>query len=174
MVGTVVAERPSVLIANEPTLLVAAQYGSIPYVGIGPAMVRNSMTEHKTKTEQWATRSSYTTPQALIMPCPTCGSHMSVDKDEWSCEICDETQDMDKEQLIESISDTDAYLVTGNPGLLLGKCPRCLSNNGMLGGPDGELLCDNCNLCYGQYSDEWYAYAAWYSGDERIQVINNE
>lgn len=51
MVGTVVAERPSVLIANEPTLLVAAQYGSIPYVGIGLVMAQDIVTEPELERE---------------------------------------------------------------------------------------------------------------------------
>lgn len=131
--------------------------------------MNTTMSEH----EQWGNYTPYDEPKALMLPCKTCGSHMSVTSgvNQWWCSFCGDTEPMDKSALIDTLSSLPYD--RGYPGVLRGECPQCHDDYSVDGDPDGTLCCTNygCDYYIGQYSDEWYVYAAWYSGDERIEVL---
>ena len=64
---------------------------------------------------------------------------------------------------LDRIVDGDVFPPSaGKPGVLRGECPVCGEEAGVMGDPDGALVCESCGEFYAyQYSDEWYAYAEW-------------
>lgn len=102
--------------------------------------------------------------------CPDCDTRMVTDAGEWVCNLCGATRDFPRDELIDRLSDTDAYAVRGMPGELREECPICGAEE-TCGDSDGTILCRECSDLYlGQYMDQWFAYAHWLAGEHETRV----
>lgn len=111
--------------------------------------------------------------RTLEYPCPECDVRMVRDGDAFVCRVrdCHYDEDwIDRDALIDRLS-SDAFMVRGMPGVMAGDCPVCGADNGIDGGPDGELECSECHDFYaGRYSGQWFCYAIWLRDADRIRV----
>lgn len=110
--------------------------------------------------------------ETLEYPCPECDVRLAFDDELAVCNnaVCEnDGVEIDKSGLIDQLSaERDTR---GMPRALLGDCPVCGADHSVNGGPDGELVCRECDGFYaGRYSDEWYCYAIWMCDPVQIRV----
>jgi len=97
---------------------------------------------------------------------------MILENNQFECrnETCGhDTTEIDRETLLDRLSG-DSHFQKGYPSVLWGDCPICNADSSVDGGPDGELVCGECDFYAGQYSAAWFCYAIWMREPDKIRV----
>lgn len=146
------------------SLLADYRRGLCPYCGIERWLKRWDDTEWR--CQSCGRRKTH----VLEMPCPDCGTRMLEDGDEWRCRVCETTRPLPRSELVDALTGTGYPEGSGKPGVLFGPCPCCDSEDDV-NGVGGDLECRACGEFYaGQFMVEWFAYAVWMQGDDRIRL----
>jgi len=121
--------------------------------------------------EDWRCTECHREPTYVLeYPCPECGTRLEYERG-FQCNYCGAEPEFQKEQSEYITTLSDGEYRKGYPGVLMGECPICGDETSVNGGPDGELMCNECNDFYaGQYSTLWYTYAHWLEWPSDIEV----